>query len=84
MQAILEQNIIARELLNRTNGLYGDRIGVFASLFGCWHKEMSRPFSSKDGAYRSCLNCGARQKFNIETFETIGKFYYPPNVSQKR
>ncbi len=45
-------------------------------LFGCWHREMSRPFSSQGQTYRSCLNCGARRQFNLRRWEMQGKFYY--------
>ena len=80
MQGILEQNTIAASLINHTSGSFGRRIGVVASLFGCWHKELSRPFTTKKSSYRACLECGARKKFDTESFETSGPFYYPPRV----
>ena len=45
-------------------------------LFGCHHKEMSRPFSDRGQAYRSCVNCGARRQFNVERWEMQGDYYY--------
>jgi hypothetical protein len=59
----------------------GDRTGGWLSrLFGCRHKEMSRPFSFQGQAYRTCLDCGARRKFNLNRWEMQGSFYYcPPN-----
>lgn len=80
MQGILEQNRIAASVINRTQGLFGSKIGFFANLFGCWHKELSRPFTDKTVSYRTCLECGARRAFNTERFETTGPFYYPPSV----
>jgi hypothetical protein len=47
-----------------------------ARLFGCWHKEMSRPFSSQGQTYRTCLDCGASRKFNVGSWEMQGDFYY--------
>lgn len=45
-------------------------------IFGCWHKEMSRPFSNQGQTYRSCLDCGARRKFNVGSWEMQGDYYY--------
>lgn len=80
MQKILDQNLIAEETINRTISVFGDKIGVFGQLFGCWHKQLSRPFSAKNSSYRACLNCGARKKFDTNTLKTIGPFYYPPAI----
>lgn len=80
MQKILDQNLIAEETINRTTGAFGDKIGVFSKLFGCWHKSLSRPFSNKNSAYRACLHCGARKKFDTKTLKTVGPFYYPPAI----
>ena len=81
MEVILEQNYIAKETINRTNGAFGEKIGVFSKWFGCWHNELSRPFSNVKESYRACLNCGARRHFNTETLKTFGAFYYPPTIS---
>lgn len=82
MEVILEQNNIAKEVINRTEGNFGNKIGVLVRLFGCWHKEMTRPFTNGKQSYRACLSCGARRQFNAHTLETFGKFYYPPTISQ--
>jgi hypothetical protein len=84
MQAILEQNRIAKRVLDRTNGAFGKKIGVVGKLFGCWHKSLSRPFTIEAGSYRSCLECGARTEFDIQNFRTLGTFYYPPSVAFDR
>lgn len=81
MQAILEQNFIAEANLNRTNGAFGKKIGLFAKFFGCWHKELTRPFTNRNESYRACLHCGARKKFDTKNFRSYGPFYYPPAVS---
>jgi hypothetical protein len=80
MQGVLEQNRIAAALVNQTRGSFGDKIGFMASLFGCWHKRLTRPISDKNSAYRACLECGARKMFITEDFRTSGPFYYPPSV----
>ena len=50
--------------------------GLLGRVFGCWHKQMSRPFSSDGQTYRACLNCGARRSFNLARWEMRGDFYY--------
>ena len=50
--------------------------GWLSRLIGCWHTEMSRPFSSEGQAYRVCLNCGAHRNFSLKSWETKGDFYY--------
>jgi len=47
-----------------------------ARVFGCWHTELSRPFSHHGQAYRVCMNCGAQRTFNLGNWEMQGGFYY--------
>jgi hypothetical protein len=47
-----------------------------ARVFGCWHSEMSRPFSHQGQAYRVCVNCGAHRQFNLKNWKMQGQFYY--------
>ena len=54
------------------------KIGLIARLTGCAHRQLSRPFIEGEIAYKCCLACGARKQFNTDTFESYGKFYYPP------
>jgi hypothetical protein len=54
-------------------------IGVrnwLGGIFGCQHREMSRPFSRQGETYRVCLTCGARREFIESTWETRGPFYF--------
>lgn len=81
MQAILEQNKTAKSLINQTNEAFGNKIGLLGSLFGCWHKQISRPFTIGSNSYRACLHCGARKHFDTQTLRTYGSFHYPPAVS---
>ncbi|CAN5129730.1 hypothetical protein BH20ACI2_BH20ACI2_19040 [soil metagenome] len=81
MQTMLEQNRIAERVITRTIGTFGKKIGLVGKLFGCWHKLLSRPFTSKENSYRVCLDCGARAEFDTQNFKTKGTFYYPPAVA---
>ena len=81
MQGVLEQNRIAQSIINRTEGEFGGKIGLFGKIFGCWHKRLTRPFTNRNASYRACLDCGARRRFNPETLKTFGPFHYPPAVS---
>ena len=81
MQGILEQNKIAESIINRTDGAFGKRIGIVGKVFGCWHNNLTRPFTNQSGSYRACLNCGARKPFDTQTLKTFDSFYYPPIVS---
>jgi hypothetical protein len=60
--------------------VFGEKVGLIGKIFGCWHEEMSRPFSQEKIAYRTCMKCGARKQFNSETLQTHGAFYFPPAV----
>jgi len=60
--------------------VFGEKVGLIGKIFGCWHEEMSRPFSQEKIAYRTCMKCGARKQFNSETLQTYGAFYFPPVV----
>jgi hypothetical protein len=56
--------------------------GWFARMFGCWHKEMSRPFTDQGQTYRTCIDCGAHRQFNLRRWEMQGNFYYGLPVRQ--
>lgn len=84
MQAVLEQNLTVERVIDRNDVSLGKRIGLLGKIFGCWHKDISRPFTNKKGSYRVCLECGARKEFDIKSFKTLGTFYYPPSVSFDR
>ncbi|HEX7999683.1 MAG TPA: hypothetical protein VF528_14950 [Pyrinomonadaceae bacterium] len=50
-------------------------------IFGCWHQEMSRPFTLRAKSYRVCLECGAHRRFNPQTWEMTGPYYYEASAS---
>ena len=33
---------------------------AFELLFGCWHRNLSRPFTLSGWTYEVCLNCGKK------------------------
>ena len=78
MQNILEQSLTTERVIDRNDDSSGKRVGLMASLFGCWHKELSRPFTLKNDSYRVCTDCGARRRFDTKSFKTSGRFYYVP------
>jgi len=84
MQGILQQIGTRERVTKKTHKAFGTKIGIFGKLFGCWHKELSRPFSDKRDSYRACTSCGARKKFDTSNFTTSGTFYYPPSVQLDR
>ena len=65
---------------NINSQFVGRKLSIFTKLFGCRHKDVSRPFANGKAIYRSCLQCGARRQFNYHTFETYGNFYFPPVI----
>lgn len=83
MQGALQQIFTLKRVNKKTHDAFGTRIGIFGKLFGCWHKEMSRPFTDKQVSYRACTSCGARRKFDTSNFTTSGTFYYPPSVAAR-
>jgi len=68
----------------RNREFSGKKIGLMGMLFGCWHRNLSRPFTYGKDSYRVCLNCGARKNFNAQTLTTSRSFYYPPNPALDR
>jgi hypothetical protein len=48
------------------------------NVFGCPHKEMSRPFSRQGETYRVCINCGARRMFDQKSWKPTGPYYFRP------
>lgn len=76
MKLVLERN---REFFNQNETKkrgFGKKIGLIASLFGCWHRKLSRPFTIDKQSYRTCLKCGARKHFNTKTLETLEIFIF--------
>ncbi len=73
MQTVLKQQQTWTSRIKRNK----HKVGFLAGLFGCRHKELTRPFTVGKNTHRSCTHCGAWRDFNPETLETYGGFYYP-------
>jgi hypothetical protein len=69
-----------KQTKNSNTFAFRQKVSLIEKLLGCKHGNLSRPFSSNETAYRSCLNCGARKQFNTDTLETYGNFYFPPVI----
>jgi hypothetical protein len=78
LQHRLQTSIETETTSNEMQNGFGKKIGLVASLFGCWHEAISRPFTQERATYRVCLNCGARKVFDPQTLQTSKSFYYPP------
>jgi hypothetical protein len=76
MQAVIEQELV-KPVIVRTPEYFGRKVGFIASLFGCWHKHLSKPMSDKNTTYQACAECGARRCFDPDEFKAKGPFYYP-------
>jgi hypothetical protein len=74
-------NTLVPSIECRQNGLYDFAISVrnlVSRLFGCWHNELSRPFTFEGESYRMCLRCGARRRFVPATWTSVGTYYRKP------
>ncbi len=47
-----------------------------SEIFGCQHREMSRPFSRHGETIRVCLGCGGRRRFDEQKWQMDGAYYY--------
>ena len=61
-----------RRIADITKGMGSWLIGIL----GCTHKQMSRPFSRQGENYRVCIGCGAHRRFDPQTWDSRGPFYY--------
>ena len=73
---LLNLTTIISTPLSFSKGRGNRRMGLLARVFGCWHLNMSWPFTSGDESYRACLDCGAHRRFDPETWLTRGPYYF--------
>lgn len=64
-------------------GLTAQLSNWLTRVFGCWHSEMSRPFTHDGESYRTCLECGARRNFDSSRWEMVGAYYYATPKNQR-
>jgi hypothetical protein len=79
MEAVIEQAGI--DTWTFISDRFAQVKNVMRRAFGCWHLEMSLPFTRDKETYRSCLTCGARRQFDLEKWTMVGSFYYPQHRS---
>ena len=84
MQGVFEQTLISGSAVRSTTDPFGEKIGIVGTLFGCWHRRLTKPISIGRQSYRSCTECGARRQFDTENFTTSGPFYYPPSADVRQ
>ena len=65
-----------RRIADITRGFTRGVAGWLTGIFGCTHKQMSRPFSRQGENYRVCIGCGARRKFDAQNWKLQGPYYY--------
>ncbi|MEW6126691.1 MAG: hypothetical protein AB1757_06595 [Acidobacteriota bacterium] len=68
--------LVSEQPVHQTSGIFAALKDFINRIFGCWHKEMSRPFTIEGETYRVCLHCGARRQFKRESWETQGRYYF--------
>jgi len=39
-------------------------LSIVDSVFGCWHRDRSRPFTLSGWTYEVCLDCGRKFAYN--------------------
>jgi hypothetical protein len=54
------------------------QISWLTRIFGCRHKKTGIPFTRGRQTYRTCMLCGASQKFDVKLWKNTGPFYYNP------
>ncbi|MCS7079594.1 MAG: hypothetical protein NZ585_06025 [Chloracidobacterium sp.] len=59
---------------------------TYHRIFGCWHTNMSRPFTINQETYRMCLSCGAHRAFDLQQWKMVGPYYVsrPPIETNHR
>lgn len=50
----------------------------------CWHRKLSLPFTRGDETYQTCVSCGARRRFDLDQWTSVGGFYYPRRQSWRK
>ena len=81
VEAVLrETRIDQAEFTDRVNRVNN----VLRRVLGCWHRHMSLPFTRGNETYRTCVDCGARRRFDVEQWRMVGGFYRPENRSGRQ
>ena len=76
MEALIEQEGV--DVWAFRSVRFAQITGVLRRIFGCWHLQMSLPFTRDNDTYRTCISCGARRRFDLERWAMVGDFYHAP------
>ncbi len=79
MEAIVEQS--GMDAWAIISDWFAQIKNILRRAFGCWHLEMSLPFTRDHETYRTCVTCGARRRFDLEQWTMVGAFYHPQRQS---
>jgi hypothetical protein len=79
MEAIVERSSL--EPWPYQSGRLAPVRNIVKRVFGCWHLKVSRPFTRGDETYQTCISCGARRRFDLDQWTSVGGFYYPKRQS---
>ena len=74
MEAVVEQG--GKSLSPGLASAFAGAVSVAARVFGCWHLKLSLPITREGETYRTCVECGARRRFDTERWEMAGQYYY--------
>lgn len=76
-----EREVTIVEAVLEQAGIETDRVSlvknVFRRMFGCWHRRLSLPLTRGGETYRTCVNCGARRRYDLKQWRMVGPFYRP-------
>jgi hypothetical protein len=84
MEAVFEQKLISGPVVSTRSDERIRKIGFLGAVFGCWHKRLTRPISDNESTYQTCVECGARRRFDTDSYTAFGPFYYPANVGTEQ
>jgi hypothetical protein len=56
----------------RTSALNDAAKRLLQRVLGCWHHDLSRPFSLQGKSYRVCMKCGMARNFDPVDWKTSG------------
>lgn len=68
--------IILKLTAGRNENRYRATARLLTAIFGCRHRNLSRPFTHEDETYRTCVDCGARRQFDLGNWQMSGRFFF--------
>ena len=75
MEAVVEQAVT--DLSAIMSDAVARMDSAVTGVFGCWHRQLSLPFTRGTETYRTCVSCGARRRFDLDQWTMVGDFYRP-------